>query len=153
MSAIQRKSLGLEIIAPRTHWPSSNSETNAISVPANEDRCSGETCVCVISWVVRSNTHSPRREIERKLNMTMAAKGRGATGIDNPMKRVSALSGKMEWLGSLRYHMARTTGTCGNQLRARIHRRKFTKFPSCKVMPQRPLLAKPMSCGLLSCRS
>ena len=112
-NASQRKSSGFDKIAAKIHWPSSKKDTKDISVPANVARVFGGTRVCVISWLVRSKTQSPRRDAERKKNTEMVATGCPV----NDDARATDLAAEPLGIKSVSElpicHTAKTTGICG----------------------------------------
>lgn len=61
--------------------------------------------------MVRSNTHRPRREIERNVNMVMAVMGREVKGSARAKTRERRLIGESVDWEDLQYQIARTTGT------------------------------------------
>lgn len=51
-----------------------------LSTPAKLDLCLSATSVCVICWVVRSNTQTPKRDIARKPKRTRLSPRPGCVG-------------------------------------------------------------------------
>ena len=97
-------------MAAAIELPSSKTDTNDISVPANEERVWGGTRVCVSSWIVRSKVQRPRRETDRKVKSDTAAIV-GFAGDARTTIRVSKPGGEVSMEDELICQTARTTGT------------------------------------------